>query len=76
MGKMRPDGFVCASAGPRGGVFETKTLDLINKQLYVNADRLRLTHPRDVHLRKTDLKGAVIQHKHPGDPHTTDPQLF
>ena len=51
MGRLRLDGFVSVDAGARGGVLETRVLDLVHDELWINADaaggeiRIELTDP-------------------------------
>ena len=56
MGKLRLDGFVSAGAGERGGVLETKALELLNPHLYVNAD----ARGGELRAEVTDLAGRPL----------------
>ena len=56
MGKLRLDGFVSAGAGAAGGVLETKALELLHPQLYVNAD----ARGGELRVEVTDLAGRPL----------------
>ncbi len=63
MGRLRLDGFVSAGAGAGGGVLETRALELLNRQLYVNAD----ARGGELRLEVTDLAGRPLPGYAAGD---------